>query len=92
MKPCHEEPTAYLGMMLFASSASAGHRFAICAVSNCVSSGSLRKILMRRHEHSAQHIRLQCQWPAEMVMMEALLSDSRRRIGGVELCESLDIF
>jgi hypothetical protein len=47
---------------------------------------------MRRHEHSAQHIRLQCQWPAEMVMMEALLSDSRRRIGGVELCESLDIF
>jgi hypothetical protein len=23
---------------------------------------------------------------------EALLSDSRRRIGGVELCESLDIF
>jgi hypothetical protein len=34
-------------MMLFASSASAGHRFAICAVSNCVSSGSLRKILSR---------------------------------------------
>jgi len=33
-----------LGIILFASSASAGHRFAICAVSNCVNSGSLRKI------------------------------------------------
>jgi hypothetical protein len=41
----HAAKRTHLGMMLFASSASAGHKFAICAVSNWVNSGSLRKIL-----------------------------------------------
>ena len=37
--------STHLGMTLLASSASAGHRFAIWAVSNCVNAGSLRRVL-----------------------------------------------
>lgn len=39
------KPPTHLGMMLLASSGSAGQRLASCAVSNCVKAGSLRRVL-----------------------------------------------
>lgn len=45
MQTADDERGMYLGMTLFASSAVAGHRFAICAVSNCVKAGSRRSVL-----------------------------------------------
>jgi len=97
--------SAHLGMMLFASSASAGHKFAICAVSNCVNSGSLRKILkiktkQVRCEHNtyltdkcrAKNTAAGKEMERERERESPILSDSRCRIGGVELCKSLDVF
>ena len=67
--------------MLLASSASAGQRLAICAVSNCVRASSLRSVLceteMKRVEDTGvMHV----------------LSDCRGRIGRVELREGLHVF
>ena len=39
-----------LGTILFPSSDVAGHRFAICAVSNCVNAGSLRRVLKSKYD------------------------------------------
>ena len=39
----------HLGTILFPSSDVAGHRFAICAVSNCVNAGSLRRVLKGKY-------------------------------------------
>ena len=46
------EVNTHLGIMLFASSESTGHKFAICAVSNCVKAGSLRRVLVH-HTHKS---------------------------------------
>ena len=72
-----------LGMMLFASSASAGHRFAICAVSNCVKAGSLRSVLDAR-EVPAGGYQKRCLFRS--------LSNGAGGIRCVEFGERLDVF
>lgn len=73
----------HLGMILLDSSASAGHKFAICAVSNCVSAGSLLRILN-------SILDFHCAWSS--VYKEDELSNSTGGIGRVEFGKRFDIF
>lgn len=72
----------YLGMTLLASSAVAGHKLAICAVSNCVSPGSRRRVLRARPMSAPR------QRPTSL---HDLLSHGTRRVGRAKLCKRLDI-
>ena len=70
--------------MLFASSASAGHRFAICAVSNCVKAGSLRSVLDVKKGSSRR-------LPKKRRLFRSL-SNGAGGIRCVEFGERLDVF
>ena len=78
---------SYLGIMLFASSASAGQRFAICAVSNCVRFGSRRRVLDRiKKKVIDENYR-----KAANCELVGLLSHSTRRVRGIEFGKSLHV-
>ncbi len=78
------EGDAYLGMILFASSASAGQRFDIWAVSNCVRAGSRRNVLrlIKWHErydktYSKASLTHEQRWPNQWYWISRMFSHNR---------------